>query len=74
MTNLLGDLGTPDAPDGPTEPDWAALAADPRATHHLYGKSPRPHRKMGHMIHTAPTPNEALTAATTLFTQLAKTP
>jgi len=40
MTNLLGDevLG------------WAALAADPEARLHLYGKGePRPGRKMGHV-------------------------
>ncbi|HVS73564.1 MAG TPA: 5-(carboxyamino)imidazole ribonucleotide synthase [Phycisphaerae bacterium] len=74
MTNLLGDLWrpNPDAPTGPTEPHWQSLFADPRATLHLYGKSPRPGRKMGHMIHTAPTPTEALAAATTLFNKLSQ--
>ena len=40
MTNLLGDEVL----------DWAALAADPEARLHLYGKGePRPGRKMGHV-------------------------
>ncbi|MBI5941426.1 MAG: 5-(carboxyamino)imidazole ribonucleotide synthase [Caulobacterales bacterium] len=40
MTNLLGDEVL----------DWAALAADPAARLHLYGKGePRPGRKMGHV-------------------------
>jgi len=40
MTNLLGDEVL----------DWAALAADPDARLHLYGKGePRPGRKMGHV-------------------------
>jgi 5-(carboxyamino)imidazole ribonucleotide synthase len=70
MTNLLGDLWRPDAAGGPREPEWAALFADPRATFHLYGKTPRPHRKMGHVIHTGDTPAEALTAANQLFERL----
>ncbi|HVX85623.1 MAG TPA: ATP-grasp domain-containing protein [Phycisphaerae bacterium] len=70
MTNLLGDLWRPNPPGAEIEPDWPALFADPRATLHLYGKSPRPARKMGHMIHTAPTPTEALAAASALFVKL----
>jgi 5-(carboxyamino)imidazole ribonucleotide synthase len=35
MVNLLGDLWT----DG--EPDWSVVLADPCASLHLYGKSPR---------------------------------
>jgi 5-(carboxyamino)imidazole ribonucleotide synthase len=47
MTNLLGDLWQAG------EPDWTPLFADGRGTLHLYGKkTPRPGRKMGHMIHT----------------------
>ncbi len=70
MTNLLGDLWHPDAHNGPTEPDWPALFADPRATLHLYNKSPRPQRKMGHIIHTDLTPQAALAAADALFQEL----
>ena len=40
MTNLIGRQAD----------DWAALAADPAARLHLYGKSEsRPGRKMGHV-------------------------
>jgi 5-(carboxyamino)imidazole ribonucleotide synthase len=38
MVNLIGSL-----------PDTAALAAIPGAHVHLYGKSPRPGRKLGHV-------------------------
>ncbi len=64
MTNLLGDLWT----NG--QPHWSVLHADPRATLHLYGKTPRPGRKMGHMIHTADTPDAALARANAVFDQL----
>ncbi len=70
MTNLLGDLWHPDGEGGPREPAWGALFADPRATLHLYGKAPRPHRKMGHIIHTGETAAEALGAANRLFEAL----
>lgn len=65
MTNLLGDLWR----EG-REPDWQILYASPSGTLHLYGKSPRPGRKMGHMIHTASTAEEALREATDVFDQL----
>ncbi|MGC9260412.1 MAG: 5-(carboxyamino)imidazole ribonucleotide synthase [Phycisphaerae bacterium] len=57
MTNLLGDLWACG------EPDFAKVLADGRGMIHLYGKSPRAGRKMGHMIHTAPTLAEAVKAA-----------
>ena len=45
MTNLLGDDVL----------EWPALAADPAARLHLYGKtSPRPERKMGHVTRLRP--------------------
>jgi 5-(carboxyamino)imidazole ribonucleotide synthase len=54
MANLLGDLWQ----DG--EPDWAAALAFPNVKLHLYGKqSARPGRKMGHLVATAATPEEA---------------
>ena len=65
MTNLLGDLWRKG------EPQWGELFAEPHGTLHLYGKSPRPGRKMGHMIHTAATVEEALTAANNVFARLA---
>jgi 5-(carboxyamino)imidazole ribonucleotide synthase len=68
MTNLLGDLWTS---RGGTEPNWNELFQEPHGTLHLYGKSPRPGRKMGHMIHTAPTVAEALAGANHVFTRLA---
>jgi 5-(carboxyamino)imidazole ribonucleotide synthase len=54
MANLLGDLWQ----DG--EPDWAAALAFANVKLHLYGKqSARPGRKMGHLVATAATPEEA---------------
>ncbi len=64
MTNLLGDLWT----NG--EPQWGELFREPRGTLHLYGKTPRPARKMGHMIHTAESTQEALAAANEVFARL----
>ena len=64
MTNLLGDLWAHG------EPDFAKVLADGRGMIHLYGKSPRPGRKMGHMIHTAPTLAEAVQAADAAFALL----
>lgn len=61
MTNLLGDLWAKG------EPDFPAVLADGRASLHLYGKSPRAARKMGHLIHTAATAEEALAAANAAF-------
>jgi 5-(carboxyamino)imidazole ribonucleotide synthase len=45
MTNLLGD----------EVDDWLAIAAEPNARLHLYGKGePRPGRKMGHVNRVKP--------------------
>ncbi len=45
MTNLLGDEAN----------DWLALAGEPNARLHLYGKgAPRPGRKMGHVNRVRP--------------------
>ncbi len=45
MANLLGDVWEKG------EPRWAAAAAFPEVKLHLYGKvSPRPGRKMGHLV------------------------
>lgn len=45
MTNLLGDEAD----------DWLAIAAEPNARLHLYGKGePRPGRKMGHVNRVKP--------------------
>lgn len=67
MTNLLGDLWR----EG-REPDWTRLYEKPTGTLHLYGKSPRPGRKMGHMIHTGSTADEALREATQVFKELSE--
>jgi 5-(carboxyamino)imidazole ribonucleotide synthase len=67
MTNLLGDLWR----EG-REPDWTRLYARPTGTLHLYGKSPRPGRKMGHMIHTGPTAEAALQEASQVFNDLSQ--
>jgi 5-(carboxyamino)imidazole ribonucleotide synthase len=64
MTNLLGDLWAHG------EPDFAKVLSDGRGMLHLYGKSPRPGRKMGHMIHTAPTLAQALSAANAAYAAL----
>ena len=79
MTNLLGDLWSAESSPASTtlgehrNPDWATVLADGRATLHLYGKTPRPGRKMGHLIHTGPTAEEALASANAAFARL-KTP
>lgn len=57
MTNLLGDLWS----NG--EPSFSTVLAQTTASVHLYGKVPRPGRKMGHMIHTGTTLGEAKAAA-----------
>jgi len=61
MVNLLGDLW---APAG-REPRWeAALALDPGAKLHLYGKrTPATGRKMGHLTVLDPDPETALCRA-----------
>ncbi|HET8724031.1 MAG TPA: 5-(carboxyamino)imidazole ribonucleotide synthase [Anaeromyxobacteraceae bacterium] len=55
ITNLLGDLWL-----GPAAPDLEAALARPGVGVRLYGKAPRPSRKLGHLIATASTPGEAL--------------
>lgn len=55
MANLLGDLW------GAHPPNWLALAAFPDVKLHLYGKEEaRPGRKMGHLLATATSADEAL--------------
>lgn len=44
MLNLLGDLWEAG------EPDWSVVFAHPNARLHLYGKAPRPARKVGHIL------------------------
>ncbi|MGC8552611.1 MAG: 5-(carboxyamino)imidazole ribonucleotide synthase [Phycisphaerae bacterium] len=61
MTNLLGDLWAGG------HPDWTQVLRDSSATLHLYGKGPRPGRKMGHMIHTAADINAAKAMADRAF-------
>ena len=54
MANLLGDLW------GNGEPNWNAALSDPAVKLHLYGKAePKPGRKMGHLIASAPTAQAA---------------
>jgi 5-(carboxyamino)imidazole ribonucleotide synthase len=54
IANLLGDLWIGRSPDLP-----AALAV-PGVSVRLYGKAPRPNRKVGHLLAAAGTPEEAL--------------
>ena len=76
MTNLLGDLWPVESPPAATSvgghrhPDWATVLADGRATLHLYGKTPRPGRKMGQLIHTGTSAEEALASANAAFARL----
>ncbi|HEY1609837.1 MAG TPA: ATP-grasp domain-containing protein, partial [Paraburkholderia sp.] len=72
MLNILGDVwfpcgaGESKAQKGaaPVTPPWDEVAAMPAARLHLYGKEEaRPGRKMGHVNFTAPTLDEARTAA-----------
>ncbi|MDA0657314.1 MAG: 5-(carboxyamino)imidazole ribonucleotide synthase [Planctomycetota bacterium] len=54
MANLLGDLWS----DG--EPNWDAVCGFPEVKLHLYGKQhPRPGRKMGHLVATADSVEQA---------------
>ena len=54
MANLLGDLWQGG------EPDWAACLRFPNVKLHLYGKGhPKPGRKMGHLVATADTVEQA---------------
>lgn len=72
MLNILGDVWFPCAVGeakprkgaAPVTPPWDQVAAMPSARLHLYGKEDaRPGRKMGHVNFTAPTLDEARTAA-----------
>ncbi|NLP62117.1 5-(carboxyamino)imidazole ribonucleotide synthase [Paraburkholderia sacchari] len=72
MLNILGDVwfavgaGETKVQKGaaPVTPPWDQVAAMPSARLHLYGKEEaRPGRKMGHVNFTAPTLDEARTAA-----------
>ncbi len=68
MVNLLGDLWA----NG--EPDWLAAAAMPDVKLHLYGKaSPRPGRKMGHLVAFGGTAEEAAQRALAARAALVKT-
>ncbi len=64
MTNLLGDLWNRGAPD------LKLILQDSGANVQLYGKSPRPGRKMGHMIHLGHTAEEAQAAANAAMARL----
>lgn len=55
IANLFGDLWLGDAP-----PAWADALAIPGVRIHLYGKTPRPGRKMGHIGAPRDTPQEAI--------------
>lgn len=54
IANLFGDLWLGDAP-----PAWRSALELPGVRIHLYGKSPRPGRKMGHVGAVGATPGEA---------------
>lgn len=64
LANLLGDLWAPGTP-----PFDAALAL-PGVRLHLYGKVPRPKRKVGHLTASADTPAGALAAVREAFDRL----
>ena len=60
MANLLGDIWDEAAAAGLPAPNWSAAAAFPDVKIHLYGKAtPRPGRKMGHLVAFGPGPGEA---------------
>ncbi|HEX6809201.1 MAG TPA: 5-(carboxyamino)imidazole ribonucleotide synthase [Gemmatimonadaceae bacterium] len=58
IANLFGDLWTAGA-----APRWDAALALPGVRVHLYGKSPRPGRKMGHLGAVGDTPDAAVALA-----------
>jgi 5-(carboxyamino)imidazole ribonucleotide synthase len=58
IANLFGDLWLGDAP-----PPWEAALRIPGVRLHLYGKAPRPGRKMGHIGAVGATPEEAVARA-----------
>lgn len=70
MVNLLGDAWRPSG-GSQTEPNWAALLAEPTAKLHLYGKrDPKVGRKMGHFTMTAESADIALEKARVLKTRV----
>ena len=58
IANLFGDLWA-----GGVTPRWDAALALPGVRVHLYGKSPRPGRKMGHLGAIGDTPDAAVALA-----------
>ncbi|MCB9795226.1 MAG: 5-(carboxyamino)imidazole ribonucleotide synthase [Alphaproteobacteria bacterium] len=58
MANLLGDLWL-----GPRPPPLEEALGTPGLQLHLYGKEPRPKRKVGHLNASAPTPEAAMALA-----------
>jgi 5-(carboxyamino)imidazole ribonucleotide synthase len=58
IANLFGDLWL-----GETAPPWEAALRIPGVRLHLYGKAPRPGRKMGHIGAVGATPEEAVARA-----------
>jgi 5-(carboxyamino)imidazole ribonucleotide synthase len=64
LMNLLGDLWQ----DGP--PDFESALRVPGVSLHLYGKEPRPRRKVGHLVAQARTAAQALANAETAFFKL----
>jgi 5-(carboxyamino)imidazole ribonucleotide synthase len=58
ITNLFGDLWLRG-----TSPPWDAALRIPGVRLHLYGKAPRPGRKMGHIGAVGATPDEAVARA-----------
>jgi 5-(carboxyamino)imidazole ribonucleotide synthase len=64
LMNLLGDLWQ----EGP--PDFESALRVPGVSLHLYGKEPRPRRKVGHLVAQARTAAQALVNAETAFSRL----
>ena len=58
IANLFGDMWL-----GGATPRWDAALAMPNVRVHLYGKSPRPGRKMGHLGAVGDTPDVAVALA-----------
>ena len=69
MLNLLGEIWQ--GKDGPQQPDWRYVLAEPNAKLHLYGKADaRPGRKMGHITVLGNSVDEALERANLLAERL----
>lgn len=64
LVNLLGDLWSP-AP-----PDWEGLLALPGVSLHLYDKTPRPRRKVGHAVAWGSDTDEAAARGTAVIQAL----